>query len=131
MAKRLFRPWLEYEWIRVLTGYEKIIEDFRQISKDVVTGVCSCRFHPISCDSFRFIFIFFFRLSQIIHRSIEAGSCSDSFVDKLVGISQENPDFTIHDIQVEAHTLLIGVNNFNYNPICIYLISNLKYRTGK
>lgn len=47
--------------------------------------------------------------TQIIKRSIEQGSGTDSFIDKLIEVSKENDDFTINDIKVEAQTFLIGV----------------------
>lgn len=47
--------------------------------------------------------------SQIIQRSLDAGLSGDTFIDKLIEVSRNNEKFTIDDIKVESHTLLLGV----------------------
>lgn len=107
IAKRLFRPWLEFKWIRMFTDYDKIVDDFRTYSDAVVKGVC------IPPDPLKALVNYYFAFEQIIQRSIAEGCSTDSFVDKLITIAQENPDFSFDDVKIEAHTLLIGVNDNN------------------
>lgn len=39
VSKRLFRPWLEYKWIRKFTEHDRIVQVFRKVSNDVVNSV--------------------------------------------------------------------------------------------
>lgn len=50
---------------------------------------------------------------QIINRSLQNGSSGNTFLDKLITVSQQNKNFTLQDIKVEAHTLLIGVRTIS------------------
>lgn len=106
VTKRVFRPWLELKWIRMFTDYDEKINHFQKKSDDVIKGVSI----NVSVDSNRKRPFINIRFVQIIQRTIDEGFSNDSFVDKLIGISRENPDFTLDDIKVEAHSLLIGVN---------------------
>lgn len=105
VAKRMFRPYLAYKFMRVLTGYEKIITNFRDFSNRVIVQVSFSiiQFNMPLCATYLHFFL------QLIEKSIESGSCTDSFVDKLVTIRKQNEDFTIQEIKAELHTLLIGV----------------------
>lgn len=39
VAKRFFRPWLEFKWIRKFTDYDKKVGHFQKLSDVVVNGV--------------------------------------------------------------------------------------------
>lgn len=90
----------------MFTDYDEKINHFQKKSDDVIKGVSI----NVSVDSNRKRPFINIRFVQIIQRTIDEGFSNDSFVDKLIGISRENPDFTLDDIKVEAHSLLIGVN---------------------
>lgn len=123
MSKRLYRPWLDVKWIRKFTKYDQIIETFRKINDNVVSGVSIHSIYDIRQLMSLFSNNSSIAFTQIIKRSIEQGSGTDSFIDKLIEVSKENDDFTINDIKVEAQTFLIGViftEEFNWNFSFIY-----------
>lgn len=47
---------------------------------------------------------------QIINRSVDESTNNGSFLEKLIAIAQENPDYTINDVMLDAHTLVLAVN---------------------
>ncbi|XP_031641181.1 probable cytochrome P450 313a4 [Contarinia nasturtii] len=85
VIQRMFRPWLQVEWFRKITNYQKKLVYFQKFSDEVMDG--------------------------IIKRSLENGSNGNTFLDKLITVSQQNKNFTLQDIKVEAHTLLIGASD--------------------
>lgn len=86
--------------VRIITGYERTVTKFRDFSNDIMIEA------RLFLSHFKIVNLSFL---QLIEKSVEDGSCTDSFVDKLVSIRKENPDFSIYQIKAELHTLLIGV----------------------
>lgn len=39
VVKRLFRPWLQHKWFRILTNYQKQIISFQNFSNEIMDGV--------------------------------------------------------------------------------------------
>lgn len=55
VIRRMFRPWLQVEWFRKITNYEKKLAHFRNFSNEVMDGVV----YFMSTILFEFYFYFF------------------------------------------------------------------------
>lgn len=64
--------------------------------------------------------------AQILKEKAQNGSDSYTFLERLLDVSNENPNFTHDDVIAETATILTGVIiNFSLHPIltCTYFFS--------
>lgn len=85
LAKRLFMPWYQNEFIWSLTSFPKELKTYMVYSSMLVDRILACRMADTSSDL--------------------------TFVDRLLHISEENPSFNLEDVKAEATTLLYGVRS--------------------
>lgn len=48
VSKRMYRPWLGLELVRIITGYEKMITDFRDFSSGAIIQVLTDYWRSLS-----------------------------------------------------------------------------------
>lgn len=86
LAKRLFQPWFQVDFIWNLTPYPKTLKKYINYGSKLVDGIIAAKMAAQKGDL--------------------------TFVDKLLDISAENETFTLNDVKVETTTLLMGVSSF-------------------
>lgn len=84
LAKRLFFPWYQNEFIWGLTSFKTELKSYMDYGSDLVDRILKCRMADTSSDL--------------------------TFVDRLLHISEENDDFSLDDVKAETTTLLYGVS---------------------